>query len=645
MSKRILIVEDEFIIADLLKSIVEKAGYQVCGFADHVDEALKLVALHSPEFVLIDIYLKGKASGIELAILLGNMNVPFLYISANSNQTILERAKKTNPYGFVVKPFREYDVLVALDIANYRFRHSQKKELHQVALLQKSIANIINTPSEWLQKIIQIGQSLQTFLPFDLLTIVPNSSKKTDFSEQSILRVAFDEYQIIGEREMQQIAGLNLSELELLKNKEKPEVMATWYEAAEFKELISRMPYRQFMASGFAMESHFALPVFLRNGEVLYLYFYSRRPDTYNEDHLILCNRLQAVLTEFGEKIFMEERSGTELPASLKPELQAGPSFFEGIIGKSHLLLNVFDNVMQVAPVDSSVLILGESGTGKEKIADRIHHLSLRKSHPFIKINCAALPASLIDSELFGHERGAFTGAYERKTGKFEQAHLGTIFLDEIGEIPLELQVKLLRVLQEKEIERIGGRVTIKTDVRIIAATNRNLEKEVAEGRFRLDLYYRLNVFPILMPPLRDRREDIPELTSYFLQIFNKKTGKHIVSVSEKSMNQMMRYTWPGNIRELENVMERNVLMAKSNIIDGIVFPENLLESSAPAVEPGQDIVTMIENERNHILMALKSCNGKIWGNGGAAELLNLPPTTLNSKMKKLGIKKDNPDF
>ncbi|WP_342332903.1 sigma 54-interacting transcriptional regulator [Pedobacter sp. FW305-3-2-15-E-R2A2] len=645
MPKKILIVEDEFIIADLLKSIVEKAGYEVCGFADNVDEALKLVALHSPEFVLIDIYLKGKASGIELAILLGNMNVPFLYISANSNQTILERAKKTNPYGFVVKPFREYDVLVALDIANYRFRHSQKKELHQVALLQKSIANIINTPSEWLQKIVRIGQSLQTFLPFDLMTLVPNSSKKIDCSEQSILRIAFDEYQIIGDKEMQQIAGLNLSGLELLKNKEKPEVMATWYEAAEFKELISRMPYRQFMASGFAMESHLALPVFLRNGEVLYLYFYSRRPDTYNEDHLILCNRLQAVLTEFGEKIFMEERSGTELSASLNPESQASRNFFEGIIGKSHLLLNVFDNVMQVAPVDSSVLILGESGTGKEKIADRIHHLSLRKSHPFIKINCAALPASLIDSELFGHERGAFTGAYERKIGKFEQAHLGTIFLDEIGEIPLELQVKLLRVLQEKEIERIGGRVTIKTDVRIIAATNRNLEKEVAEGRFRLDLYYRLNVFPILMPPLRDRREDIPELTSYFLQIFNKKTGKHIVSVSEKSMNQMMRYTWPGNIRELENVMERNVLMAKSNIIDGIVFPENLLESSAPAVEPGQDIVTMIENERNHILMALKSCNGKIWGSGGAAELLNLPPTTLNSKMKKLGIKKDKPDF
>jgi len=198
---------------------------------------------------------------------------------------------------------------------------------------------------------------------------------------------------------------------------------------------------------------------------------------------------------------------------------------------------------------------------------------------------------------------------------------------------------------RKKEIERIGGRVTIKTDVRIIAATNRNLEKEVAEGRFRLDLYYRLNVFPILMPPLRDRREDIPELTSYFLQIFNKKTGKHIVSVSEKSMNQMMRYTWPGNIRELENVMERNVLMAKSNIIDGIVFPENLLEFSAPAVEPGQDIVTMIENERNHILMALKSCNGKIWGNGGAAELLNLPPNYTEQQDEKIGHQKRQPGF
>jgi transcriptional regulator with GAF, ATPase, and Fis domain len=188
--------------------------------------------------------------------------------------------------------------------------------------------------------------------------------------------------------------------------------------------------------------------------------------------------------------------------------------------------LTVFDNVIQVARADSSVLILGESGTGKEKIAERIHSLSLRKDKPFIRINCAALPTSLIDSELFGHEKGAFTGAHERKIGRFEQAHTGTIFLDEIGELPLESQSKLLRVLQEKEIERIGGRVTIKTDVRIIAATNRDLSKEVAEGRFRLDLFYRINVFPIVMPPLRDRKEDIADLANHFLNIYVRKTGK-----------------------------------------------------------------------------------------------------------------------
>jgi transcriptional regulator with GAF, ATPase, and Fis domain len=285
------------------------------------------------------------------------------------------------------------------------------------------------------------------------------------------------------------------------------------------------------------------------------------------------------------------------------------------------------------------VLILGESGTGKEKIAARIHHLSSRRDMPFVKVNCAALPVSLIDSELFGHEKGAFTGAHERKAGRFEMAHTGTIFLDEVGEIPLEMQVKLLRVLQEKEIERLGGRVTIKTDVRVIAATNRNLEKEVAEGRFRLDLYYRLNVIQLMMPPLRERSEDIPALAAHFLNIYNRKAGKHIKGIADNVLADMQHYNWPGNIRELENLVERGVLLAKGDYIEHMALPVTSQQSVA-AIPAAGALQSMSENEKAHITAVLKKCNGKVWGKGGAAELLNLPPTTLNSKMKKLGIKK-----
>ncbi len=301
-------------------------------------------------------------------------------------------------------------------------------------------------------------------------------------------------------------------------------------------------------------------------------------------------------------------------------------------------MLELFEQIEQVAPADTSILILGESGTGKERIADSIHHLSPRKDRPFVKVNCAALPSTLIESELFGHERGSFTGAMDKRIGKFEKADKGTIFLDEIGEMPLDLQVKLLRVLQEKYIERIGSRDVTKVDVRVIAATNRNLEKEVAEGRFRLDLYYRINVVPLSLPPLRERIEDIPLLVDHFIKYYNRKAGKKITGLSDKVLKNMIAYHWPGNIRELENVIERSVLLAKGTIIEDTLLP----------VVPKKDIAiesrmkTIYENERDYIIAVLKKSNGRIWGVGGAAEILNIPPTTLKSKMKKLGIEKGN---
>jgi len=288
-------------------------------------------------------------------------------------------------------------------------------------------------------------------------------------------------------------------------------------------------------------------------------------------------------------------------------------------------------------------LILGESGTGKERIADCIHNLSSRKGKALIKINCATLPATLIESELFGHEKGSFTGAIDKRIGKFELANGGTIFLDEIGEMPVDLQVKLLRVLQEKEIEPIGARSPIKADVRIVAATNKNLEKEVGEGRFRLDLYYRLNVFPVELPPLRERTEDIPLLVQHFIHVYNRKSGKKITGLSDKAMNSLMSYHWPGNIRELEHMIERSVLLAKSTIIEEVAIP-GIQNKAIPAINLGFAVKTIHQNERDYIIEILKKCNGRVWGVGGAAEILNIPPSTLKSRMKKLGISKHSMD-
>jgi len=294
----------------------------------------------------------------------------------------------------------------------------------------------------------------------------------------------------------------------------------------------------------------------------------------------------------------------------------------------------------QVAFANSAVLILGETGTGKELIARAIHNGSPRKNKLMVKVNCAALPASLIESELFGHERGSFTGATERRLGKFELAHNSTIFLDEIGEMPLDLQVKLLRALQEKEIERVGGKGAIKIDVRIIAATNRDLQQEVLDGKFRKDLYYRLNVFPITLPPLRHRVEDIPLLASHFIDRLARSTGKKITNISQKGLNELQTYNWPGNVRKLEHLLERSILLTNGNTIKEIYLP--VAERTELMNSVSGDVIKSLEdNERDYILAVLRKCNGKIFGFGGAAERLGIPPSTLNSKCIKLGIKKD----
>src|SRR5215212_6897410 len=322
---------------------------------------------------------------------------------------------------------------------------------------------------------------------------------------------------------------------------------------------------------------------------------------------------------------------------------------FDQIIGRSESLRKVLRQAEQVAPLDTTVTLLGETGTGKELLAHAIHNLSPRKSRTLVKVNCAALPGTLIESELFGYEKGAFTGAESRRLGRFEIANSGTLLLDEVGELPLDMQAKLLRVLEEGELERVGGSHTIKVDVRVIAATNRNLEDAVRNGEFRSDLYYRLNIFPITLPPLRERREDIPLLVTHLVTQLSKKLGKTIDAVPKETMARLRNYDWPGNIRELRNVIERAVIITQGSelsVLDDLNLQPPVLEhhgrarhdvfedSIPPVVE------TLEQTEYNLIMRTLKNVHWKLEGTGGAAELLNLHPSTLRSKMRKLGIER-----
>lgn len=329
-----------------------------------------------------------------------------------------------------------------------------------------------------------------------------------------------------------------------------------------------------------------------------------------------------------------------EKSAQLQP-IESGKQFydeaFSGIIGRSASLLHTLQEIKTVAPTDSTVLILGETGTGKELIARAVHLASRRQNRPFAKVNCAAIPAGLLESELFGHERGAFTGALNRKVGRFDLAHEGTLFLDEIGDIPLELQPKLLRVVQEQEFERLGGIHTVRVNTRLVAATSRDLSRMVASGQFRSDLYYRLNVFPVRVPPLRERAEDIPLLVEYFVAMFAGRMKKRIEVVPEECMEKLLKHTWPGNIRELQNFVERSVILSSGQTLRAPLGELNL----AP-VRGRLPLTTLEDAERAHILNALQRFNWIVGGPKGAAARLGLKRTTLAYKMKKLGISRQS---
>ena len=325
----------------------------------------------------------------------------------------------------------------------------------------------------------------------------------------------------------------------------------------------------------------------------------------------------------------------------LADEVQARYNF-EEIIGQSTSLEEALKQVELVAPTDTSVLILGETGTGKEVICRAIHHSSPRNKKPLVKLNVAAIPSGLIESELFGHEKGAFTGAISQKQGRFELAHEGSIFLDEIGDLPLETQPKLLRLLQEQEFERVGGTRTIKVDIRVIAATHRNLEQMVRDGEFREDLFYRLNVFPISLPPLRDRREDIPVLANYFDNRICARFGRPPCGFNKEALDQLLEYRWPGNVRELENIVERAIILCRGEAIGREHVKVESVSAAGAHQEGDIELKPLQEVERDYIVAALRTCEGKVSGKDGAADRLGLKPSTLESRMKKLGISRED---
>jgi DNA-binding NtrC family response regulator len=672
MEHRILIVEDEYIVADHLKRFLLKAGHQVCGIAASYDEALLLIDEYEPSWVLLDITLNGSRSGIDLGMELSARDIPFIYLSANMNQQILEEVKQTHPYGFMAKPFKDKQLMMMLDIAMDRHKSiMEAREIAGVTRQSSKIADIreyidesqretvidSQAASTVEDKLVQLADALHSYVHFDLLCVSADKHRKILKNDFYISPSGEEAYTIMSCSEMGQQFGLSVHEYSNLRTVYQRDSKASLSTEIAFKKLRMDWPLLKFLSTGYDLESQLSYPLQL-NEAMPVLTFFSRDLRGFKAEDLdeleglkdtIIAN-LEAIFEkEKPRKIVVKESGNTSIHSrnggsgrgrpSIRISADTSTSVLSGIVGSSPALLVVLEQLQIVAPTATSVLIMGESGTGKEKIAQAVHELSPRAGKSFVIVNCAALPMALIESELFGHEKGAFTGAADKRIGKFEQADGGTIFLDEIGELPMESQVKLLRVLQEKEIERVGSNQRKKVDVRIIAATNRNMEKEVAEGRFRLDLYYRLNVFPLELPALRERQQDLPQLISFFTSRFAEMLGKDKITVSPQAMNQMLAYAWPGNIRELSHVLERAVLLAKAGIIAEVALPKS---ADARQIEPEAPhyIKSFDENERDHILYVLKKCFGRVAGTGGAAEMLRVPPTTLTSKIKRLGIMK-----
>jgi transcriptional regulator with GAF, ATPase, and Fis domain/AmiR/NasT family two-component response regulator len=824
----VLIVEDEFIVADDLRRRLTKAGYVVLGLAATVAEAQQLLVDAPPAVVLLDIFLKGPESGLDLAGWLHERQIPFVFLSANLNDEVLAAAQVTQPLGFLNKPFREKDVLAALELARYRHAHGEEARLRRQRELQVAVNNAIARLHDRDELCQAIATQLDQLVPFTLLSlriglpeeqafywVVLHKNASGVFEKVTPLRllgpdapdallqrlteqapdeigeqtgtftgVAFEELcrtqrtaraaceafgaralaafpvllkrhsftslqlaspdpaafapaqyatvalllpqlalaldnllvcEEIDARRHQKVAELALVSafrngreleaiapavaqalqpvlpLDLLTLHGVDRVLGTvqdgihasrqpdgsfrllpaaefvhlpdataclaWQQAMLELEALMQQPTLNVGEAGetrrarnlvarrygehLGLRSSMYVPLAVQGRPVAAVVVASRAPYAYTARDLRLLQELSRPLALALENLLAYERiktlgqqlalENTYLAEEIRTTYNIGQ-----IIGTGPAMQALFSSLGLVAGTDATVLITGETGTGKELVARAVHELSARAARTMIKVNCAALPPHLIESELFGHEKGSFTGATDKRLGKFELADGSTIFLDEIGELPLELQAKLLRALQEREIERVGGRRPIAVDVRIVAATNRDLKQEVAEGRFRSDLYYRLNVFPLAVPPLRARPEDILPLATHFLHRFAKKLGKPLTGLAADTAQQLLAYPWPGNVRELEHVLERAAIMARSPTL---ALAEALAPAAAPAPTAAPSVRPFAEAAREVIVAALAQAAGRVRGTGGAAELLGIKPTTLEARMKKLGVR------
>ena len=630
----ILIVDDETPNLQLLSQVLSGAGYQSLRSIKRPQSAIDSALALPPSLILLDVRMP-EMDGFEVCRRLKQddrtRDIPVIFVSALQDVNDRIRGFKVGGVDFISKPFQESEVLARVR-THLSLRNMQ---LHLEDLVAKRTAELTVT-NKTLEA--EIGErkkaEAELWRNRNYLNNITNSMGDAVFSvklpERRIEWVNNTTFDILG-YDRDELLGRTTEFLYPDRNEFMDFGNKLTGAVAEGRDIIQiEQVLRRKSGEDFPVE--ITVTINKDKGEVVGAIGIVR--DVTDR------RRATLELKQAYDEIRKLKDSLEAENLTLRQEVKMSYKDNE-IIGQSHVFQTVLRQVEHVAPTDSTVLILGETGTGKGLIARRIHELSGRQDRPIVNVNCAALPANLIESEFFGHEKGAFTGAIDRKIGRFELADGGTIFLDEIGDLPIELQAKLLRVLQDQEFERIGSSTTRTVDTRIIAATNRDLDGLIEQGAFRADLYYRLGVFPIRIPPLRERRGDISLLVWFFIAMLKSRLGKEIKSVSAPVMEALTSYDWPGNVRELRNIVERAMILSPGTTLemeDSLTGSDRIAGESAPAVQQPTD--NLEDAQRTHIVRVLEECGWKVRGKGGAAERLGLKRTTLQSRMKKLGIQR-----
>ena len=612
----ILIVDDNPTNLLVLTQTLEELNYPIT-MAHSGEKALESAQKHPPSLVLLDIMMPGLDGYETLAAMREHdelADIPVIFLSALDDLDYKLKGLSSGAVDYITKPFQIQEVLAR--VQTHLTISNLKKEL-------ASRNRQLESTNEYILE--AVAEGIYGLSPDGLIIFAnPAAARLTGYSQDELLGKSVFELHFYARWDgSHYLAEQNL-------------IFRTLNEQLLFSDDQDVM----WRKSGDHFPIEYTCAPYLSDGEpkgaVLAFQDITQRKRQENT--------LKQALSEVEKLKEKLQAENTYLQNQIRSEGQ-----FQDIVGQSAPLIHLLEQVKQVATTNSTVLILGESGTGKEAIARAIHDSSARAPRPLIKINCGAISPNLIESELFGHEKGSFTGALKQRTGYFELADSGTIFLDEVGELPLEAQVKLLRVLQEQEVSRVGSEETIPVDVRVIAATNKQLATMVEQGLFRTDLYYRLNVFPLQIPPLRERKEDIPLLANHFLQEQARTLGKELDGIAPESMQLLLDYQWPGNIRELQNVIERSAILNKGSkllISDSLMRTEPSSKPNTDAPEQLEDAASisaesryrLVDFEKQHILKILEMTHWTIAGKGGAAEILDLPASTLRSKMKKLGI-------